>query len=415
MTESLKILWVKTSPLHPLTRGGDLRSFHMLRCLHQRHHVVYAGMISGEVQREGAKQWPLYAAEAHWVEHREAPKATAGFYLGAAVNALTSKLPYAVTRFESEVWREKLVEVLRGQKFDLVVCDFLFPAASLPWEELRGRDAPALLLFQHNVESLIWQRRAEYASKWSRFYWRDQWQRMERFEREVSSRFDGIVAVSEEDAEIFRGRFGLEQVLGHVATGVDAGYFQAVPREVGHAPKVVFLGSMDWHANVDAVLHFVEHSWPLIRKEVADARFQIVGRDPLPVVRQLGENVPGVEVTGTVADIRPWLRQADVMVVPLRVGGGTRIKIFEAMAAEVPVVSTRIGAEGLPVEHGRDLLLADEVEPFAAEVVRLLQGAELGRELAAQALQRVVAHHSWEAVTAEFEEHCQQALRRAGR
>ncbi|RYD35157.1 MAG: glycosyltransferase [Verrucomicrobiaceae bacterium] len=409
----LKILWIKTSPLHPLTRGGDLRSFHMLRCLQKHHRVVYAGLASGTTQWEGTKQSPLYSSEAHWTDHRLPEKSTPAFMLGAARNALFSQSPYAATRFRSNAWEKSISAILKRQAFDLLICDFLFPSASLPWEQLRSPGSPALLLFQHNVESQIWQRRAENSSELSRPYWREQWKRMERFEGKMSRRFDGVVAVSEDDADIFRRRFELDNVIGHVATGVDGDHFQTVPRLLDGAPKIVFLGSMDWHANIDAVQQFVAHSWPVIRAAHPTAIFQIVGRDPSPAVRQLADSNNGIEVTGTVADVRPWLRNAHVMVVPLRIGGGTRIKIFESMAAEVPVVSTRIGAEGLPVEDERDLLLADDPASFAGQVIRVINNPDFARQLAENARTRVLRDHTWEAVTAGFEEYCRQTIARA--
>lgn len=409
----MKILWIKTSPLHPLTRGGDLRSFHMLRCLNQRHHVVYSGMTSGPVQKEGAKQWPLYSAEAHWVEHQEPQKTTLAFRFGAAWNAIFSSLPYTITRFRSSPWQRQIRALLKAQKFDLVICDFLAPAPSLPWDALQKPDAPALLLFQHNVESLIWERRAEHASKGTQFYWRNQWRRMERFERFISSKFDGVVAVSAEDARLFRERFQLNNILGDVPTGVDAAYFQSVPRQISETPTIVFLGSMDWHANVDAVVHFASSAWPKIREAIPNARFQIIGRAPLPPVQKLAE-IPGIEVTGTVADVRPLLRNAHAMVVPLRVGGGTRIKIYEAMAAEVPVISTSIGAEGLPLQADREILFADTADETVHQVVRLLNNPDLARQLADRALERITNEYTWEAATRLFETHCEETLQRAG-
>ncbi|TLD69252.1 glycosyltransferase [Phragmitibacter flavus] len=410
----LKILWIKTSPLHPLTRGGDLRSFHMLRCLNKDHHVVYSGMTSGPVQTEGAKQWPLYSAEAHWNDHREPTKTSWSFLFGAASNAVFSRLPYTLTRFQSKAWQAQIRKLIQEQKFDLVICDFLAPAPSLPWDVLQKPGSPALVLFQHNVESLIWQRRAEHASKWSGFYWHNQWQRMERYEQSISARFDGVVAVSAEDARLFRERFQLDNVLGDVPTGVDAAYFQAVPRQISDIPTIVFLGSMDWHANVDAVVQFAAHAWPKIREAIPDARFQIIGRAPLPPVQKLAE-IPGIEVTGTVPDVRPLLRNAHAMVVPLRVGGGTRIKIYEAMAAEVPVISTSIGAEGLPLVADKEILFADTADETVHQVVRLLNNPSMAKTIASNALARITREYTWEAATKLFETHCLEALQRAKR
>src|SRR5262249_61814155 len=131
--------------------------------------------------------------------------------------------------------------------------------------------------------------------------------------------------------------------------------------------------------NIDAVTWFVTDILPVVRRQVSDASLTIVGRDPTPTVQELASRVPGVTVTGTVPDVRPYLERAALVVVPLRVGGGTRLKIFEAMAMEKAIVSTHIGAEGLPVRGGEELLLADDPPSFAAAVVRLLRHDAIAR------------------------------------
>ncbi|WP_395752828.1 glycosyltransferase [Prosthecobacter sp.] len=326
------------------------------------------------------------------------------FLLGAAFN-LFSSLPYASARFESANWREKIRQLLKEQKFDLLVCDFLFPAVSLPWDE-KELSAIPWVIFQHNVESMIWLRRAENKRGLASFYWRNQWSRMKRHEMEMCSRFDGIITVSEKDESIFRGDLALTNVLGTAPTGVDLEYFQSFPRTSSAVPTVMFMGSMDWYANVDGVNWFVEAVWPLIQREMPEARFVIVGRKPPAEIQALATTGRNIEVTGTVPDVRPYLRGADVIVVPLRIGGGTRLKIYEAMAAEVPVVSTTIGAEGLDVKDGRHVLLADTAEDTAVKVLQVLRTPGLGAELASHALEEVARPCSWEASAGVFENAC---------
>jgi glycosyltransferase involved in cell wall biosynthesis len=200
---------------------------------------------------------------------------------------------------------------------------------------------------------------------------------MLNFENNVCHKFDAVLSVSEDDTSIMQETMGLPNVLGSVPTGVDIEYFQAMPKSLAAQPTVIFMGSMDWYANVEGVEWFVEKVWPLIRDHVSEARFLIVGRQPTPSISALASQTSGIEVTGTVPDVRPHLRSAHVMVVPLRIGGGTRLKIFEAMAAEVPVVSTTIGAEGLEVVHGRHALIADDAKSFADAVISLLCRADL--------------------------------------
>jgi len=151
---------------------------------------------------------------------------------------------------------------------------------------------------------------------------------------------------------------------------------------------------------------FAEAVWPQVQKELPEARFVVVGRKPPAEIQALATGGRNIEVTGTVPDVRPYLRGADVVVVPLRIGGGTRLKIYEAMAAEVPVVSTRIGAEGLNVEHERHILMADSAEETAAAVVRVLRAPALGADLARNALEEVAKPCSWAAAARIFEDAC---------
>lgn len=409
----VKILWIKTSPLHPLTRGGDLRTFHLLRHLHQNHDVTFVGMTADPGQIEGAQRSDEYCSRSLWAHEPKASLKLARwkFRLGALAN-LFSRLPYAVARFRSASLRRLLVETLKRESFDIIVSDFLFPAASMPWEMKDGTQTP-WVLFQHNVESMIWRRRAEGLTGVIGMYWKRQRDRMWRFESQISSRFDGVLAVSDEDSRIFREEMRLSNVIGVVPTGVDLDYFQALPKASFPTPTVLFMGSMDWYANVDAVLYFVSDIWPKVREELPEARFLIVGRQPPSEILALHSMDMGIEVTGTVPDVRPYMRKAHLMVVPLRIGGGTRLKIYEAMAAELPVVSTRVGAEGLPVVHGKHLLIADDSASIANEVVRVLLSPDLAGSLSQNAFQEVVQFMSWKAAASIFESSCQGLLKEA--
>jgi glycosyltransferase involved in cell wall biosynthesis len=402
----MRILWIKTSPLHPLTRGGDLRTFHLLRHLHSRHEVTFVGITADAGQVAGAKKAGEYSRDAVWVHEPQASLQLAKwrFLAGALVN-VASSLPYAVARFRSTRLRQLLAAKLKEQCHDLVVADFLFPAASLPWE-IKAESQCPWVLFQHNVESMIWRRRAEGKRGVQALYYKTQRDRMLRFENDASRRFDGVLAVSEEDARIFQTEMNLANVLGVVPTGVDLDYFQSVPRSASSVPTVVFMGSMDWYANVDGVTWFAEAVWPLVQRQMPQARFVVVGRKPPPEILALATSGRNIEVTGTVPDVRPFLRGADVIVVPLRIGGGTRLKIYEAMAAEVPVVSTRIGAEGLSVVDGRHVLLADSAEDTASQVLKVLRSPVLAADLARNALEEVARPCSWAAAAEIFETAC---------
>lgn len=375
----------------------------MLRWLNRWHEVSFVGLTANRSQQKNACLANEYSADATWVSSWLASPTLprSAFYTGALLN-LVSPLPYAVSRFTSGKLRQKLTELLRSRPFDVLVSDFLFPSSSLPWGIKRSVGLP-WVLFQHNVEAVIWKRRCEGASGIEARYLRSQWNRMKSFELKACRQFDGIITVSEGDSTIHRDEMKLSNVLGSVPTGVDADYFTSVSRRPAKSPTVVFVGSMDWLANVDAVTYFVSKVWPRVRNQLPDARLQIVGRQPPPSIQSLATGMSGIEVTGTVPDVRPYMRNAHAMVVPLRIGGGTRLKILEAMAAELPVISTRVGAEGLPVKSGHHLLLADEPGDMAQALIEVLVSNELADDLRNKAYNEIAIPQSWEASARQFE------------
>ena len=235
-----------------------------------------------------------------------------------------------------------------------------------------------------------------------------QWNRMLRFEQRALARFDLVLAVSEADGKTFARLYpdSLRAPVHVVQTGVETDYFTpaSAPPERAH---MVFTGSMDWLPNEDGMMYFCREVFPRIRQAEPDATLSIIGRAPTPAVRKLAE-IPGVEVTGRVDDVRPHIARGSVYVVPLRIGGGTRLKIFEAMSMGKAVVSTTIGAEGLPVTTGRNVEMADEPDVFAQSVVRLIRDTAARRSIESAARQLVVEKYDWSAVSEDFE----AALRR---
>jgi glycosyltransferase involved in cell wall biosynthesis len=263
------------------------------------------------------------------------------------------------------------------------------------------------ILFQHNVESQILARHASDGPHWlRRRYMALQCRKMRRFEAWAGRQFDWIVAVSGHDRDFFEQQYGWRHVRA-IDTAVDVDYFQPSSATVDR-DRVVFLGSMDWLPNQDGVAYFVRHVWPRVMAARPRARFQIVGRNPTPAVLRLAQQ-PGVEVAGTVPDVRPYLAGASVVVVPLLVGGGTRIKIFEALSMEKAVVSTSLGAEGLPVEPGRHLLLADGPAGFARSVLTLLDDPHQAARLGHAGRELVLQSYGAEKIARQFERICAEA------
>jgi sugar transferase (PEP-CTERM/EpsH1 system associated) len=407
----MRILWLKSDLLLPLDKGGKLRTWHLMRHLARNHEITYLAFKEPSQPAADVEGMREVAAHVELVTRSEPPKGTLGFYADAAKH-LVDPLPYAVGKYRSPAFKQRLNSLLASRRFDLLVCDFLFPAVNLP-----KRLPCAAVIFTHNVESEIWRRHADTRrGVVGRLLYRTQHKRMLRYEKEALARFDGVLAVSEADRDTFSVLYpgAIRQPVHVVPTGVDTDYFRPDNQQPAVSNRqLIFTGSMDWLPNEDAMQFFCRDILPLIRADEPAVSLSIVGRAPTPAVRRLAAE-HGVQVTGRVDDVRPYMKEAAVYVVPLRIGGGTRLKIFEAMSMGKAVVSTTVGAEGLPVSSGEHLLLADEPAAFARAVVALLRDAE-GRsrfETAARAL--VVDRYDWSAVAGALEEALTRVARQAG-
>lgn len=390
----MKILWVNANFLHPTTKGGQIRTLEMLRRLHRRHEVHYAA-IEDQKAPEGMAKAGEYSTRAFPFRLDVVPKNSPRF-VGQVVGGLFSSLPLAISRYYSREMERALAELMRREQYDKAVCDFLVSAVHFPRLE-------RALLFQHNVETMIWRRHADHAGDaLRRLYFKGQSNKMFAFEAQACRRAGHIAAVSEQDAETMRALFGVANVSA-IPTGVDVDFFspRSGAREDG---DLVFVGSMDWLPNVDGVSWFVEEILPLIREKRPGCRVTVVGRTPPKKIVDLAANDKRVVVTGTVPDVRPYLWGARASIVPLRIGGGTRIKIYESMAARCPVVATTVGAEGLDVVHDQTVLLADRPQEFAEACLRLMEDEELRRRIASDGWELVRTRFSWDGVARRFEE-----------
>lgn len=395
----MHILWIKTEFLHPVDKGGRIRTYQMLRALRRNHRVTYLTLDDGTAAANAEELATEYADVVERVPFTPPAKGSVAFF-GDLLRNVFSGLPYAVARYRSRELGERLRVLCDKGDVDVVVCDFLAPSLNVP-DEL----GIPTVLFQHNVEAMIWERHATVANHpVKRAYMHRQWQRMLRHERAECARFERVIAVSPEDAAVFREQFGVREV-SHVPTGVDTDYFRPSGEVERQPHEIVFTGSMDWMPNEDAIRWFVADILPLVRARVPDVTLTVVGRNPPSSIRALGDN-DGITVTGSVPDVRPYIERATAFIVPIRIGGGTRLKIFEAMAMERPVVSTAIGAEGLPVRDGADALLADTPAAFADAVVRLLLEPELAARIGNAAAAAVRAEYGWDRVAARFAEIC---------
>jgi glycosyltransferase involved in cell wall biosynthesis len=389
----VRILWVKADKILPVHSGGNIRSYQILRQLASRHELVffsyYGGGRDAEYEEEITRQLP--GAVCLCTGKRELTSLRRGLdYL----RKLPARAPYAVSRFKSAPVQESLRNWFQERRFDVAVCDFLDAAVNFP-----GHLAIPAVLFQHNVESEIWRRHALTAhNPIRRLLYRAEFKKMLSYEQSMVRKFHHVIAVSEHDRRLMSEWTDSARITV-VPTGVDLHEYQPDRSSRPVEPLVLFVGAMDWEPNIDAVEYFCREIWPLIQGKVPAARFRIVGRNPVRRVQRLASS--SVEITGSVPSVVDHLRESAVVVVPLRVGGGTRLKIYEAMAAGKAVVSTSVGAEGLDVANGQDILLADDPGAFAAPVTMLLEDVELRRRYE-RAAATLAAKYDWAAIGDKF-------------
>jgi glycosyltransferase involved in cell wall biosynthesis len=259
------------------------------------------------------------------------------------------------------------------------------------------------VLMAHNVESLIWRRYYETERHpLKRWYIKQQWHKYERFERRAFARATRVVAVSDEDASLARGGFGAGRV-DVVDNGIDRDYFAAGTGGPREPDRILFLGSFEWRPNLDAVGLLLDRIFPEVLAAEPSARLDLVGRNPPESLTRRVRGLPNVALHANVADVRPFLARSGVMAVPLRIGGGSRLKILEGLAAGLPVVSTRVGAEGLRLEPGRDLEVVERTEDMARALVACLRDPQPAREMAARGRRLVLERYDWDALADRLE------------
>ena len=389
----MKILWVCPFFLHPTDRGAQIRTLGMLKELNKRHEIHYAA-LNDPRNLEGPRRSYEYSSRHFFAEHSAPGRRSIGILPQLAASFVHPQ-PMAVFRYSSKKLRQMIDAWIAAEHYDAIVCDFLFSADNLT-------DLGQCVLFQHDVLTTIWQRHVEQNSgSWKNLFFKTQLAKMKAYERKVCRAARHVVAVSEIDAAKFKRMYGIESVSSS-STGVDVEYF--APRD-GEFPvsDMVFCGSMDSLPNVDAVEYFLAEVFPLIRQRLPGATFMIAGRSPDARVLKAEQGLTWVFISGTVEDVRPYLWGSKISIVPIRIGSGTRLKIYECMAAGVPVVSTTVGAEGLSYEDGADIVIEDDPASFADACVRLLTEDAARRAIANSGLARMQAMNSWEAASREFE------------
>ncbi|MBX3010554.1 MAG: glycosyltransferase [Caldilineaceae bacterium] len=379
----------------PADTGGKLRSYYLLRGLAQTAEVdlytvcygtpppvdglsAFCRAVDVTVLQPPAVRWPQW-------------------------QALTQRLPRSVTHFRTDASMATIRQKLMAP-YDCLIADEVSMAPYVL--ALPGHGQTATLVLRQKIDYLHY---AEVAAHrpWNFAKLLD-WQearRLKQFEFATMPRFDGAVVCSTEDAAVVAQQ-GPHLAIDIIVNGADTAYFVPM-RQPDPDPTLLLIGTMHYYPNIDAALHFFQTMHGPLRQAIPQLKVLIVGHQPPPEIQALAA-LPGVTVTGSVPDVRPYLARSWALAVPLRLGGGTRLKIVEAMASGVPVVSTTVGAQGLDATDGQQLLIADTPEAFVNQTVRLLRDAALRNQLAQQGQALVAAHYSWQGQGRRFAEFCAQ-------
>jgi glycosyltransferase involved in cell wall biosynthesis len=384
-----RILFISPRQCWPSTSGAKLREYHFLRALARGFRITYVHFAENDEQA-GAGERFAFCEEVVAVPK---PPTYGAWNL---VRGAAGRWPLPVLNYTSAAMAAALAKL--GGPYDLVHLDSIHMTRYGGSIEAMPGIAKRVVYDWHNIESEAMRRYAEAVSGARRQYAKQTAAKLERLERGILRSAFGHAVCSEREREQLL-RIAPQARIVTAENGVDTAYFRGAGGRTGASRRIVFVGKMNYHPNIEAAKHFVERIWPVVTERLRGATLTIAGSDPAETVRAL-DRADGVTVTGTVPDLRPHYRDALAAVVPLRTGGGTRLKILEAMAAGVPVISTPLGAEGLSVEPGRDILIADADQPaeWAAHLERLMDAPEEGTKIAARGIELVKTQYDWEIV-----------------
>lgn len=402
MTRKRDLLFVSTRFLFPVDSGGKIRTTQILRGMKGgKYRIVLSSPATKDLVEAHAADIDTVCDEFQWWQE---PTRSSLFYY-TRMRYLLDTLPIPVRTDRHPAGVAKVAELLRARP-DVAVFDFAHAGVLSPAE------IPcSSVIFTHNVEAEIFKRHVEVAGNpVTRWIWQNQYRKMLTFEKHSLEMFDVVVAVADRDSAQFSRDYGID--ISHVIpTGVDLEFFEYRPPD--RRRDVVFCGSMDWMANQEGVRYFMDEVWGKVTSVVLDARMTVVGRAPPDnLVQEAERRQLNWSFSGFVDDVRPHIQGSAVSVIPLRVGGGTRLKAYEAMAMGSPIVSTSIGMEGLPVTEGTHYLCGDDPDAFANAIVSLLNDDARRRQIAEESRRFVEENFSYVVAARSFEQACDVAIKR---
>jgi glycosyltransferase involved in cell wall biosynthesis len=394
-----RILFLTQVLPHPLNSGAKIRAYYVLRHLAEGHEVTLASFVREDDEPESLTHLASFCAQVRTVPMKRSALRDAR----AVLKALLTGRPAVIARDEVRQMHAALRRLTTEERFDVIHADQTSMAQYGLYARSVARDgnpATHLVLDAHNALYRIPERMARQEGNWLvRALMRREARALREYERDAYGRFDHVVFVTDVDRELLLGQ---GEASTTIPICVDPQEKPLIHRR--ESPTLVtHLGTMFWPPNVEGVLWFAHEVWPRIVDEVPGARLCLVGKDPPQEVRNLPMQVRSVDVTGYVPDPRPYLAETAVFIVPLLSAGGMRVKILDAWCWGIPIVSTSIGAEGIQIQDGENILIANQPGPLADAVVSVLRDPDLGRRLREQGRRWVEERYDWRRVYARWD------------
>jgi glycosyltransferase involved in cell wall biosynthesis len=388
----LRVLVLDEGIPYPPNAGKSIRTWNLLRRLASRHSVCM--LCYGHPNAPGTLEARNAGIDLRLVEPRADPEGW-GLYARLFLN-LFSVFPYPVTKHYSHAFQTQCEELLNTDSWDLIQCEWT------PYARFIAHTPKApVLMATHNVESQIWARRAKHSGNpFAKLFFRSQEWKMRRFEKRALLLASAATVVTNLELSTLRS-WGVTNI-NLVPNGVDLESRSTTP-EAEAEEELLFLASLDWYPNLDALGYFVKNILSTVRARRPGVKLRIVGRKPAKSVIEQYSCLPGIDFVGEVKEVASYVGRATVIIVPLRIGGGSRLKILEALAAGKAVISTTIGAEGLDVISGEHLLIADSPEEFAGAVEELLASPRLRRLLGNNGRKLVTERYGWDQIASRLE------------
>ena len=384
----MKILFLGLRFPYPPHRGDKIRTYNFLKNLSQRHSISYISFVHSSLEASGIGQLREFCDQVETVEFSSLKA------YGNCMLFFSFGEPFQVTYWHSLEMQRQVDEIVGSNDFDVIHAQFFRMA-----QYITKYTDHCKILDSCDSYSLNLSRRArlDRGILWPLL--KVEANRVRIYETEIARWFDRVTMVSSLDRDYLLS-INSSVPVSIVPMGVDLEYFQ--PNRTEDEPNLLFTGIMSYFPNVDAVQHFCNEIFPLVKKVVPNAKFYIVGNSPAKKVMKLASG-DDVTVTGRVEDVRPYFDKAAVFVCPLRSGSGMQTKILEAMAMEAPVVTTSLGFEALEATAGKNIIVADGAKKFAQEVIRLLKDKELRQSIAQNGRKLVERKYGWSSVVGRLD------------